>query len=701
VNSHDLLLALLLPVPPWFGFLIYRFRGRVGMSYGYFLGGILAVLALPWPQMGKDLPSPHLGGALLGFTLFIAAQRDGGKGLRRLAYGVGGATFFVWLLGHQLGLDPRSVVAFWVMALLEAGLWLLLSDLGYRITQGRWLGIRLPVTSGVAFLVATAIFRNLPLDAAPLSWLASLLAGVVLGLVALQQMLWLRRQGIWVEGRGNGFRVALSALEGSKPPEGPTLTYAIEARQPMFLVNEKGMLLEANTAFSRLVGLPRSQIRGYQLQDLFQGREAPAWEDLQEKLRRDFRGSVQTTLVRKDSSFQSARLEAVAFDRNLALVWIADPRPGTLALRGEPGAPTAALWSAVPGSQGAEHLAEHALDTILPAVTQILEQSGDARSRAAAERILAAARRMLPTGAPETQPRLQARSAMEALRPRLRRLLPPGCQFEHQTPDLTLFLEPEALRRITTQMLLHGRQGLAHGTLTLVMTPVLLGEGSWARLTLARSGSPAAWDGDFLGLTWLRDTVRQAQGLLELAHDGQAFLWPRVFLPCQDLRPERGSRLLHGRRVWIVEQDPGVREALCGLVQDAGGTARPLAGLRPFLACARREPAPDLLVLERSARLDRFQPRLARLGAPGGPGGGHPPRAILLLGDGQPWPQAPGSRLVLLSRPFPGPTFIQCLLALLQEDPSPAGPSPLSQEGPPIPASPSPLSQESPCPPSP
>ncbi len=130
-----------------------------------------------------------------------------------------------------------------------------------------------------------------------------------------------------MEGRGDGFRVAMSALEGDKPPEGPTLAYAIEARQPMFLVNEKGMLLETNTAFSRMVGFPRHQIRGFQLQDLFQGRDAPAWDDLQEKLLRDFQGGVQATLVRKDSSFQNVRLEAVAFDRNMALVWIADPQP--------------------------------------------------------------------------------------------------------------------------------------------------------------------------------------------------------------------------------------------------------------------------------------------------------------------------------------------------------------------------------------
>ena len=687
VNTHDLLFALLLPVPPWLGFLIYRYRGRVGASYGYFLGGILALLALPWPQMGKDLPSPHLGGALLGFTLFIAAHRDGGKGLRRLAYGVGGATFFVWLTGKGLGLDMRSVFAFWAMALMHAGLWLLLSDLGYRLTQGRWLAVRMPVTGGLAFLIATDIFRNLPLGASPLTWSASLLGGLLLGLVALQQLLWLRRQGIWVEGRGDGFRVAMSALEGDKPPEGPTLAYAIEARQPMFLVNEKGMLLETNTAFSRLVGIPRHQFRGYQLQDLFQGRDAPAWEDLKEKLLRDFKGSAQATLVRRDSSFQNVRLEAVAFDRNMALVWIADPAVGTLTLRNEM---DVALQTPVLGVRESGRLAENALGTILPAVEQILEETWNARTRDAAERIMVAAQRLVPDRdqhrGSSAFPHLQAAPAMEALLPRLQKMLPPGFTAAHRTPELTLFIEPDALQRIATQLLLHGRQGLTQGSITLAMAQVSLGSRSWAQLTLELDGRPSAWEGDFLGLAWLQDTVRVSLGMLEMEHDGHGFLWPRIFLPCQSREVDPASRCLRGRAVWIIDHDPLVREALCGLVRGAGGEVQAHAGLRPFLESARRNALPDVLVLERTGRLERFQARLRRLGGPGVP-------AILLLGDGRAWSQGDGSnrdggpsRVILLEKPFPGQNFQQCLLALLSDPIPSAQPEPRP---------------ESPCPPSP
>ena len=675
MNTHDLLFALLLPVPPWLGFLIYRYRGRVGTSYGYFLGGILAILALPWPQMGQDLPSPHLGGALLGFTLFIAVHLDGGRGLRRLAYGVGGATLFVWLTGSRMGLDMRSVFAFWAMALMHAGLWLLLSDLGYRITQGRWLQVRLPVTGGLAFLIATDIFRNLPMGAQPLSWIASLLAGILLGLVGLQQLLYLRRQGTWVEGRGDGFRVAMSALEGDKPAEGPTLAYAIEARQPMFLVNEKGMLLETNTAFSRMVGFPRNQIRGYLLQDLFQGRDAPAWDDLREKLLRDFKGSIPATLVRKDSSFQNVRLEAVAFDRNMALVWIADPAAGTLALRSEM---EAVLQTPVLGVRETGRMAEKALGTILPAVEQILQETWNAKTRDAAERIMVAAQRLMPEGGEHRGstvfPHLQARSAMESLLPRLQQMLPAGCAVRHRTPELTLFIEPDALQRIATQLLLHGRQGLDRGTITLAMAPLVLGNRSWALLTLELAGRPSAWEGDFLGLTWLQDTVRASLGILEMAHDGHGFLWPRIYLPCQSREADLASRCLQGRRVWIVDHDPLVREALCGMVEGAGGEARAHLGLRQCLESARGEALPDILVLERAGPLERFQSRLRRLGGARVP-------AILLLGDGRPWSQGDGSnreggpsRIILLEKPFPGQNFLQCLLALLCDPTAPPPP---------------------------
>jgi PAS domain-containing protein len=662
MNTHDLVLAVLLPVPPWIGFLLYRYRGQVGISYGYFLGGILAVLSLPWPQLGgQGLPSAHLGGTLFGFTLFLQAHRDGRKGLRSLTLGVAGATMFAWFIGVVMGLDMRSVLAFWATALLEGGLWLLLSDLGYRFTHGRWLALRMPAAGGLAFLVATALYRILPLGIPPLSWLASLVAGVLLGLVALQQLVHLRANGIWVEGRGNGLRVALSALEGDQPPEGPALSYVIEARQPMFLVNEKGMLLETNTAFSRLLGLPRHQMKGYQFEDFFQGQTAPPWEDLRDQLLRDSRGSVKATLVRRDSSFQTTRLEAVAFDRNLALVWIADPLAGTLALRGE-----SAESKSQPISldKDPSRLAVDALAVILPAAEQILSETWNIHTREAAERIMLSAQRLLPqpgipAGHPTSFPHLRARPVLEAMLPRIQRMLPAGFTLELRCPDLVLYVESDALQRMATQLVLHGRQSLAAGAIILVLTPITLGARNWARLTLQLAGPAGPGESEFLGLSWLQQSVRETLGMFETDRDPQGILWPRIYLPCESQVDDPGAHCLQDRSIWIFDQDPEVRATLTILVQEAGGQAESFASLRELLHAGHRR-HPDLLVLERTEQLERYHNQLRRLRAGAAPG--------LILGDARALPHGEGaaSRLMLLEKPFPGQNFLQCLLALLQ-----------------------------------
>ena len=53
----DLIAALLLPLPPWLGFWIFRRKGRIGLSYGYFLGGLLTVLALGGTGVACPLPT--------------------------------------------------------------------------------------------------------------------------------------------------------------------------------------------------------------------------------------------------------------------------------------------------------------------------------------------------------------------------------------------------------------------------------------------------------------------------------------------------------------------------------------------------------------------------------------------------------------------------------------------------------------------
>ncbi|BDU76833.1 PAS domain-containing protein [Mesoterricola sediminis] len=609
MRGQDLLLALLLAVPPWVGFLLFRYRRRAVVPYSTFMGGILAVLSIPWPQLGtRGLPAAHLGGALLGFTLFLQALREGRQGVRNLAVGLAGATFFAWLIGTLVGMDMRSVPAFWGTALLEAVLWLLLSDLGYRLTRGRWLAVRMPAAGAAAFLAVTAIYHIFTPGTPPFSWGASFLAGLLLGAVALHQLRWLREQGIWVEGRGDGLRTALSALEGDQPPEGPTLAYAIEARQPMFLVNEKGFLLETNTAFSRLVGLPRHQMKGFQVQDLFQGAETPVWEDLRRQLLQDARGSAAATLVRRDATFAPAGLEAVAFDRNLALVWVVDKAPGTLALRGDD-APAG--------------LAAHAAGTAAPH-------------------------------------RLQAQAVLEALVPDLRRMLPPEIDVGLRIRPLTLILEEAPLRQALVQLTLHGRQALREGRVVLVLEPVELGGRRMARLSLDLEGTKAPWEGDFLGLTWLHQTVRDCGGILLVDRDAQGWVSPRLLLPRLGRDAAAAEGPLTGRTAWILHRDPALARAVEEEIREAGGDPVTFHSLRAFLAAARGARPPQVLVLERTRTLERYQARLCALLGQAVP--------ALLLDDGRPLPQgdrAP-SRLALLEPPFPGPDLVTSLLALLQ-----------------------------------
>jgi len=395
MTLRHLLFALLLPVPPYLGFWIFRLKGRVGLSYGYFLGGILGILAMPWNlavHEARDFPASHMGGTLLGFSLFLQAYREGRHGLRRLLFGVGGATAFGLLFCLQMDLDVAAIGWFWVAAVLEGGLWLLLSDLGYRWTRGRWLEARVPLIGGLAFLVATLVLHLMKPPIPLLHWQAAALAGVLLGLVALQQLRWLRANGTWVEGRGDGFRTALSLLESDAKVDAPALAYGIESRQPVLLLDEKGLVLEANGAFGRLVGLARHQLRGYALKELMQGRSAGAWEDLLGQLNRSGRGSTTATLVRPDGTFGDLELQAAAFDKNMALVWVAGSLEDPLTLASGHGA-----FNGEAHPDARRRLAVvNALGSVLPMAEQILAETREESTRGMAALLLAACQRLSP-----------------------------------------------------------------------------------------------------------------------------------------------------------------------------------------------------------------------------------------------------------------------------------------------------------------
>ncbi|MBI4912998.1 MAG: hypothetical protein HY823_09685 [Acidobacteria bacterium] len=660
---RDLLLALLLPLPPWLGFWVFRLKGRVGLSYGYFLGGILALLAMPWTALtSRAIPSAQLGGALFGFSLFFQAHREGRTGIRRMAVGVGGASLFAWALGSSAGVPMGSLALFWGTGILSALVWLGLSDLGYRVAKGKYLELRLPAVGALSFLLTNLAHRFLPLGGPVFSWPSSLVAGALLGLVALHQLRWLRSQGDWVEGRGDGFRVALSALESDLPPAQPALAYRIEAQQPIVLVDGRGMIFEANEAFAREVGLQRHQIRGFELEGVLQGRTRGVWGLLRQQLLQQAHASASASLVRADGTFRDLALEGVAFDRNMALLWIADPSPGTLAVRSRE---QAGLFLEA-GSR--REALVNALGTLLPATDQLLAEPDTpdraataGLARAAALKLSALLGRAQET---EAQAPLDPLPILEGLRPRLGPLLSSDQTLELQCGVPNLLVGADVIERLVIQLFLHARQGGGAGPIILRLDPVHLGGRPWALLQVQPPGAeePAA----FLGISWLQREVGQARGMLELVDSGGG-IHPLVYLPAGGPGFQPSAEPLLGRSVWILEPDPLLREALGGLVRQALGHAEAFPTLGALLKASRTRPLPDLLVLERHPRLERLHGALKRLGV------SFPP--TLLLGSGELLP--PGGlattagKVGHLEKPFFGPEFIQSLLALL--DPPAAG----------------------------
>ncbi len=664
MQTSDLLLALLLPLPPWIGFLVYRAQGRVGLSYGYFLGGILGLFTVPWPQAtGTPVPVSELGGALLGFSVFLQAHREGRMGLRRLLLGVGGTSAFALLLGLRLGAPMRPLWVFWSSALIMGSLWLLLSDIGYRATHGKALHLRMPLVGGLAMMAGTLITHLLPVKVSPLPWIAALFAGLLLGLVALQQLLYLRAHGIWVEGRGEGFRVALSALEREQPPEAPGLGVGLDTHQPVLLVNHRGMLLECNTAFARLVGLMRHQLRGYDLQAFFQGRDVAVWKDLEEQLLRLGHGNTVAALVRKDGSFDSVQLEATAFDRNLALVWVASPAHGSLALR-EDGSGGAILDDPEVGHSG-RRVAVNALGTIVPAAEQILAEAQLPRVREAAERILMAAQRLAPDTVGAHGLSALPKTIAEAV-PRLGRMLPRDIRMGVRSEALSLRAEPELLRRVLTHLVLHGRQSLEQGTVVLQATGRQLGGRPWGLLSIDLEGRLTERPTDLMGLGWLLQSVRACHGILDLHRDERGQVWPQVWLPGAEASEPGPEAPLEGLRMWILDQDPLLLGSLAAIARRAGAIPETFPDLQALLEASRRLPMPDLLVMERTSKLERFRRILNNLRLT--------PVPMLLLGTGSTLMQADPiafahSRVAFLEKPFTGSDFVQCLLALLNREP--------------------------------
>lgn len=661
MGFQDLIAALLLSLPPWLGFWIFRRKGRIGLSYGYFLGGILAVLALPWPRLsGHPVPTALLGAALFGFTLFLQAQREGVQGLRRLAVGVGGATLFELLLLLQLGLPWRTIPRFWAGAMLEALLWLLLADLAYRWARGRFLELRMPLVGAGALGLGALAQAALPADTPRLPWPAAIVGGLILGLVALQQLRWLQDQGAWVEGRGQGLRTALALLDQHPEAEAPGLAFGLDPRQAQWLVDEKGRVLESNGPFSRLVGLPRHRLRGYAMDALFQGGESPVWDALRSQLLQRGHASAQATQVSDDGAFREVRLEAAAFDRGMALLWIADPAEGSLSLRPEGG------FLRPLGGEGEHRRALNALAALLPSAEVVLAGAPPGEVREAADRILEAVRRLGPGAPPDpAEPPMEAAAALEALAPALRTMLPAGAAVTIDAAPVPLALGRESLRRVATLLLLHAAER-ARGEVRLVLEAAELGGRPWALLFARPAGGGGRLPRELQGLSWLRAEVQGARGLLDLEQDAQGGLLPRVYLPCASPASPLPAKSLAGRRVWVADRDPLLREALAALIRHWGGEASTFEDLAALLRTSRDAAIPDALLLERTGQLERFHGALRKFQ--------REPIPTLVMGDGQVLPLAPSAlglrRLGFVEKPLPEAELLHALLALLRTRPA-------------------------------
>jgi hypothetical protein len=237
---------------------------------------------------------------------------------------------------------------------------------------------------------------------------------------------------------------------------------------------------------------------------------------------------------------------------------------------------------------------------------------------------------------------------------------------------IPLALEAEPLRRITTHLVLHALEHTTAGGLAVVLKEVDLGGRRFGLLyvqeTKGRKNNPKT----LFGLGWLRQSVLEVGGLLELDQDPLGGLRPRIYLPTpamEGMPPTHPESKLAGRLIWVVDRDPLVREGLMSLIQMAGGRAATFEDLSVLLRNSHGQPPPDVLVFERTARLERFQRAMRTFQKQ--------PVPTLVLGMGQPLPLNPGSlglkRLGFLEKPFPAEAFTESLLALLRQ---PDGPDP-------------------------
>jgi hypothetical protein len=217
---------------------------------------------------------------------------------------------------------------------------------------------------------------------------------------------------------------------------------------------------------------------------------------------------------------------------------------------------------------------------------------------------------------------------------------------------------------MATHLILHALEHSPEGRFSLILEPVDLGSRMFGVMHVQAQPGRTRRVPALFGLAWLRQSVQEAGGLLELDQDVQGGLRPRIYLPTASSATATVSdRPLEGRHVWVVDQDPLAREAMTALIRLAGGQVQAYEGLLGLLRDSHGQRQPDVLVLERTPRLERFHRSLRAFQKE--------PIPTLVVGMGNPLPMNPGAlglrRLGFIEKPFRIGIFLESVMALLHQ----------------------------------
>ncbi len=254
----------------------------------------------------------------------------------------------------------------------------------------------------------------------------------------------------------------------------------------------------------------------------------------------------------------------------------------------------------------------HDLGNLLAVIGAAAEAMGGLTCAAEAERraildAVARGRAQLRAlhGDAEPLQRLDLGAWLAGSAPLLRRLLGPGVALELRVPDtpLPVLAAPLALDRAVLNLAGNARRAMAgKGRFMLalareegraVLEAADDGPGFSAEaLAHATEAGFSASGGAGLGLAVVRAAAAAAGGRVILGRSGLGGALVRLELP---LAAARGSA-----HVWVVEDEPGIRRAVEGVLAGAGHAVRSFADAEAALEALRAGPPPGLLVTDLS-----------------------------------------------------------------------------------------------------